>query len=189
MIDRSAILTKLAATVSPTRMNHCLGVEEIALQLADRFEVAIDFVTPAALLHDLCREYRPDLLLKLAGKFDIVIDDVQAAEPLLLHGLVASQIARRELGIVDPDILEAIAYHITGGPGLAPLAHLIFIADFIEPGRVYEVSRRLREEAFSLPPRELLLRVYNQTIAFVIANGYLIHPLSIAGRNELILKG
>ena len=131
MIDRSVVLNKLAAAVSPSRMDHCLGVETMALQLADRFAVRQDLVTPAALLHDLCRECSPDSLLKLAAKFDIVIDEIQALEPLLLHGLVASRIAEAELGIADPSILEAIAFHITGGPGLSPLALLIFIADFI----------------------------------------------------------
>lgn len=157
--------------------------------MASRFGVDPQEASSAALLHDLCREYSPDLLLKLAAKFDIVIDSVQAAEPLLLHGLVASRLAEDELNVKNPDVLEAIAFHITGGPDISSLARLIFIADFIEPGRTCEEARRLRDQAFVLMPEKLLLEVYNCTLSFVLKKGYLIHPLSLNGRNELLLKG
>jgi HD superfamily phosphohydrolase YqeK len=110
-------------------------------------------------------------------------------EPVLLHGKVGACLARQELAIDNPDILEAIAFHITGGSNIGSLAQLVFIADFIEPGRRFEAARSLREMAPRISPEELLLRVYNYTIAYVLKKGYLIHPNSIAGRNELIKKG
>ncbi len=187
--NRNDIISYLREHVSETRFQHCLGVEEIGLQLAPRFNLPQELIPPAALLHDLCREYDPELLLKLAGNFGIVIDDIEKAEPLLLHGAVAAATVRKELGIEHPEILEAITFHITGAPNIAALAKLIFIADFIEPGRTYIVSRQLREEAFRIEPESLLLKVYNHTLMFVLNQGYLFHPRTVAGRNELIMKG
>jgi predicted HD superfamily hydrolase involved in NAD metabolism len=164
-------------------------VESVALELADRFQTPSEIVSPAALLHDLCREYSREKLLKLAADFGIVVNDIERAEPLLLHGSIAAAIAEKNLGINNSLVLEAVRFHITGAPNMAPLAKLIFIADFIEPGRTFEQARILREMAFKLSPDQLLLKVYNRSIEFVIRQGYLIHPGTVAGRNELIMKG
>jgi len=186
---RAEIIKVLADNLSEPRLNHCLRVEAIAIELAPHFQAPPELVSPAALLHDLCREYDRDKLLKLAGNFGIVIDDVEKAEPLLLHGSVAAAIAKNTLGINDQLILEAIDYHITGAPGLSPVASLIFVADFIEPGRTFEQARVIREQAFRLNPAEIVLKVFNRSIEYVIKQGFLIHPRSLAGRNELIMKG
>ena len=188
-MERADLIKILANNLSEHRFNHCLRVEATALQLASHFQAPPELVSPAALLHDLCREYDRDKLLKLAGNFGIVIDDIEKGEPLLLHGSVAAAIAKNTLGIDNQMILEAIDYHITGAPGLSPLASLIFVADFIEPGRTFEQARIIREQAFKLSPAEILLKVFNRSIEYVIKQGFLIHPRSVAGRNELILKG
>ena len=143
-MKRTEILNFLSNHVSKPRLEHCLRVEETALTFAPRFNVNPDLVVPAALLHDLCREYKPDLLLKLAINFGIVIDDIEYEEPLLLHGFVAASLAREELKILEPTVLEAISFHITGAAGVSSLAKLIFIADFIEPGRTHEPARILK---------------------------------------------
>jgi hypothetical protein len=46
-----------------------------------------------------------------------------------------------------------------------------------------------RKIAFDQEFDSLLLQVYDQTIHYVVNKGYLIHPHSMAGRNELIMKG
>ncbi|MGE5605190.1 MAG: bis(5'-nucleosyl)-tetraphosphatase (symmetrical) YqeK [Bacteroidota bacterium] len=188
-MQRADLIKLLANNLSEPRFNHCLRVEAMALQFASHFQTPPELVSPAALLHDLCREYDRDKLLKLAGNFGIVVDDIEKAEPLLLHGSVAAAIAKSNLGIDNPLILEAINYHITGAPGLSPLASLIFVADFIEPGRTFEQARIIREQAFKLSPAEIVLKIYNRSIEYVIKQGFLIHPRSVAGRNELIMKG
>lgn len=188
-MNRTGIIKILAETLSEPRFNHCLRVETMGLELASHFQISPELVSPAALLHDLCREYNRDKLLKLAGNFGIVVDDIEQAEPLLLHGSVAAAIAKTSMGIDHPLVLEAISFHITGAPRLSPLASLIFVADFIEPGRAFQQARIIREQAFDLSPDELVLKVFNRTIEFVVKQGYLIHSRSVAGRNELIMKG
>lgn len=188
-MERQQILNFLEAKVSKQRYQHCLGVEQTAVSLAPKFNVDPHLASVAALLHDVCREYDPDLLLQLASKFDILIDEIALAEPILLHGAVGAQLVKEELGIEDNQILEAITYHITGAPNLCALSNLIFIADFIEPGRTFEQANVLRDEASSLEPEAILLRVFNNTLHYVIDRHYLIHPNTIAGRNELIMKG
>lgn len=188
-MDRAQIIDNLRRNVSEKRLAHCLRVEETALNLAPRFGLGPELVSPAALLHDLCREYAEDLLLKLAANFGIVIDEIEKVEPILLHGSVAAALARNELGINHPDILEAITFHITGGPKVSNLAKLIYIADFIEPGRTFPEAAILRDASLQIDPQLLLLKVYNRTLEFLVRKNYMIHPLGIAGRNELLMKG
>jgi predicted HD superfamily hydrolase involved in NAD metabolism len=188
-MERDQILQILSSQVSERRFRHCLGVEAIALQLAERFGAPTYLVSTAALFHDLCREYGADSLLQLADKFDIVIDDIERQEPLLLHGAVAAALLWREWGITEPEVLEAVTFHITGGAGLAPLARLIFAADLIEPGRSFTAAQELRRRAMEVTPDELLLLIYNRTIRYLMEVGYAIHPRTVAGRNELIKKG
>ncbi|HEX3043983.1 MAG TPA: HD domain-containing protein, partial [Bacillota bacterium] len=92
-------------------------------------------------------------------------------------------------GITVPEIIEAIEFHITGRGNASAVTKIIFIADYIEPGRTHEPARMLRKTAFDQEFDSLLLMVYDQTIHYVVNKGYLIHPHSIAGRNELIMKG
>lgn len=188
-MNRTEIISLLTETLSQPRFDHCLRVESLAVELANHFQTSPEIASPAALLHDLCREYSREKLLKLAVDFDIVVDDIEKAEPLLLHGPVAAAIAQKTLGVNDDLILDAIRFHITGSPNMTWVAKLIFIADFIEPGRTFEQARILREMVFKLTPDQLLLKVYNRSIEFVISQGYLIHPRTVAGRNELIMKG
>lgn len=188
-MNRAAIIECLRRGLSPHRFQHCLGVETAALELAAKFGVDAKQASAAALLHDLCREHAPDLLLQLANKFGIVIDEIERAEPILLHGVVAAELAKRELNIADPQILEAISYHITGAAKLSRVAQLIFVADFVEPGRSFDFVNEFRKIIPALTPEQILLAIYNQTIRYVVAKGYLIHPRSIEGRNELLLKG
>jgi predicted HD superfamily hydrolase involved in NAD metabolism len=188
-MERTEILQILSLQVSERRLRHCLGVEAIALQLAERFGAPPELVPAAALFHDLCREYSADSLLQLAGKFGIVIDDIERREPLLLHGAVAAALLQRQWGLTEPEVLEAVTFHITGAEGLSPLARLIFVADLIEPGRTIAVAQELRRLAETLTPDRLLLMTYNRTIHYLIEAGYAIHPRTIAGRNQLIKKG
>jgi predicted HD superfamily hydrolase involved in NAD metabolism len=188
-MEHHQILEILRSRVSEGRLRHCLGVETVALQLAERFGAPLELVPAAALFHDVCREEPPDLLLKLASKFGIVIDDIERDEPLLLHGAVGAALIREEFGLTEPDLLEAVTFHITGAPRLSPLARLIFVADSIEPGRNYPRVEQLRDEARTITPDHILLHIYNQTIVYLLKAGYLIHPRTVAGRNELLKKG
>lgn len=55
--------------------------------------------------------------------------------PFLLHAKVGSFLAREKYGVNDKAILDAITYHTTGRPNMSTLDKIIYIADYIEPGR------------------------------------------------------
>lgn len=54
---------------------------------------------------------------------------------MYLHGPAGAVIARRSLRVCDHSILRAITTHTGCYPDMGPLARMLHIADFAEPGR------------------------------------------------------
>jgi predicted HD superfamily hydrolase involved in NAD metabolism len=130
--------------LSEKRYTHVLGVADTAEWLAHAHGLPPDRTRLAALLHDVARESGPDELLYEAGRYGIAVDEFAGERPVMLHGPVAAEEARRELGVEDPEVLEAIRVHTTGTPEIGPIALAVYVADKIEPGRDYPSVERLR---------------------------------------------
>ena len=164
--------------LSDARYEHTLRVANTAEDLALLHDLDEDRARLAALLHDAAREIGPDEFLKLADKWNVNVGESERQSPKLLHGPVAAELARRELGIDDEEVLEAVRAHTTGRPGMEPLALVLYVADKIEPARDYPSVGRLREQA-----REDLhtaaLEALRRAIAHNVARGKATHPASI----------
>jgi len=133
--------------LSDKRYAHVLGVADTAGWLARVHGLPPEKVRLAALLHDVSRESSPEELLQSAKGYGIEVDELAAQSPMTLHGPVAAGEARRELGVTDPEVLEAVRVHTTGAPGVGTVALAVYIADKIEPGRDYPSVESLRELA------------------------------------------
>lgn len=135
------------ARLSEKRYTHVLGVADTAESLARAHGLPPEKTRLAALLHDAARESSPEALLESARRYGLEADGFTEERPMLLHGPVAAEEARRELGVEHPAVLEAVRVHTTGAPEIGPLALAVYVADKIEPGRDYPSVERLRELA------------------------------------------
>jgi predicted HD superfamily hydrolase involved in NAD metabolism len=152
MEDRAKSHTPLEAAdafvrdrLSEKRYAHTLRVANTAEDLARTHDLDRDRARLAALLHDAAREIgEPEEFVKLAEAWDLPIGGPERESPKLLHGPVAAELARRELGVDDEDVLEAIRVHTVGQPGMGPVALVLYVADKIEPAREYPSVERLR---------------------------------------------
>lgn len=142
------IRDKLQGTLSPKRFNHSLGVMETSVKLASLFGVDVKKAELAGLLHDCAREFKNEEVLKLCKEHNIEVDDVCEREPKLLHGPVGAVVARKEYGIEDEEILGAIYCHTTGRKNMNALDKIIFLADYVEPGRDFAGVEKVREVVF-----------------------------------------
>jgi predicted HD superfamily hydrolase involved in NAD metabolism len=163
--------------LSKARYEHTLRVADTAENLALAHGLDTDRARLAALLHDAAREMGPEEFLKLADRWNLQVGDPERQSPKLLHGPVAAGLARRELGIDDGEVLEAVMAHTTGRPGMGPLALVLYVADKIEPAREYPSVERLRRLA-----REDLdgaaLEALRRAMAHNEARGKATHPAS-----------
>lgn len=177
---------KLKQVLSAKRYKHSAGVCHTAVELAERFGADVHKAAVAGLLHDCAREMSNNNLLKIAGDFGIVMGSVEKSCPVLLHAVVGAHIAAVEYGVQDEEIHKAITLHTTGGPDMSKLAKIIFLADFIEPGRAYPGIDKLRKLARE-DLDKAVFAAFDQTISYLLKEKMVIHPASIDGRNELLM--
>lgn len=123
------------------RYHHTVGVAYTAMSMAMKYNPQPDnneFMVKAeiaGLLHDCAKCMDNDKKIRICNKNQISYSKIEAENPYLLHGKVGAYIARKEFGILDEDILNAITWHTTGRPDMSLLEKIIFVADYIEPSR------------------------------------------------------
>lgn len=134
--DVAKLRKEMEIILEPKRYEHTLSVAYTAANLAAVHSEDIDKALVAGILHDCakCLSYKKQL--SLCEKNHVQLSEMEAKEGSpLLHAKAGSVLAREKYGITDEDILNAICYHTTGRPGMSPLEKIIYIADYIEPGR------------------------------------------------------
>lgn len=186
MLTEQEMREKLKTAVNPRRYKHVLGVEETAVKMAERYGVDVDKARTAALLHDCAKDFDDGALLAMAENHNLPIDAVSRQAPQLLHGPAGAIVARAEYGVSDQEIFDAITYHTTGRPEMSALEKIIYLADYIEPGRNFPGIAPIRQAAMENLNRGVYLAL-THTIAYVLQNDGLVDPLSVAARNELLV--
>ena len=133
--DNRKIRKQLKKELDKARYEHTIGVMDTAACLAMRYGCDMNKALTAGLLHDCAKCIPNDGKLRLCKKYGIEITPAEKKAPFLLHAKLGSYLAREEYGVEDPEILSAIACHTTGKPNMSMLDKIVFIADYIEPGR------------------------------------------------------
>lgn len=117
------------------RMEHTMGVMYTAASLAMRYNADIEKALIAGILHDCAKCVPGNEKLVLCHEYGLDITDVEQKNPSLLHAKLGAAFAKDLYHIDDEEILEAITCHTTGRPGMTLLDKIIYIADYMEPGR------------------------------------------------------
>ena len=164
--------------LSESRYEHTLRVADTAEDLALAHDLDADRARLAALLHDAAREMGPEEFLYLADKWHLQVGDPERQSPKLLHGPVAAELAKRELGVDDEEVLEAVRAHTTGRPEMESLALVLYVADKIEPARDYPSVGRLRKLAGE-DLNEAAAESLRRAIAHNEERGKATHPASL----------
>lgn len=129
------ILEKLKKTISLHRWHHTLGVADTALRLAGRYGINPGKARLAALLHDCAKSLPYGEMRRLVQDNVPDTDALELDAEPVLHAPAGMVLARRDYGVNDPEVLQAIRRHTLGGENMTPLDALIYVSDFIEPGR------------------------------------------------------
>jgi HD superfamily phosphohydrolase YqeK len=134
------------AVVSPRRRAHIGRVVALVEQWATAREAPAgerERWRRAALLHDALRDAPDDVLRRYAP---------DAGWPLKTrHGPAAAAAAQAD-GERDPGVLDAVRYHSLGYAGWDEAGRMLYLADYLEPGRPHErevldaLARRVPEE-------------------------------------------
>lgn len=133
--DLQKITKKLKKYLDEDRLWHTLGVMQIAAALAMVYGVPLEKAQLAGLLHDCAKCVPSKKKIKLCKEYNIPVSEFEQTHPFLLHGKIGAWIAKEKYAVKDTEVLGAIAWHTTGKPDMSILEKIIYIADYIEPGR------------------------------------------------------
>jgi len=154
------------AQVTPERRAHIERVVALLNQWASAMNVTAaerDRWLRAAWLHDALR--------------DSPFDDPTA------HGPAAAERAV-ETGERDQGVLDAIRYHTVGSAGWDDVGKMLYLADFLEPGRgtndLTEMAQRVPEEKDAV-----LQEVARRRIEWVLRSGWRLPAETVAFWNKL----
>ncbi|OJG71377.1 HAD superfamily hydrolase [Enterococcus phoeniculicola] len=179
-------MQRVQMQMSERRFKHVLGVEETAIALAKKYGASPEKASIAALTHDYAKE-RPDDEFILVINRDGYDKELLNYGNAIWHGLVGADFVSRELGITDEEILSAIRLHTTGAAQMSLLDKIIYVADYIEPGRTFPGVKEARELAL-LDLDEAVAFETKHTLEHLLAQEQKIYPKTIETYNYWVAK-
>lgn len=177
-LDMHKMRKQLAKALDTKRYEHTLGVAYTSAALAMRYGEDIQKAEIAGLLHDCAKCLDNDKRIQICKKNNIEITEAEQQNPFLLHAKVGGYLANAKYKIEDEDIINAICFHTTGRPGMSLLEKIVYIADYIEPGRDHAANldkvRRLSFDDLD----EALIQILEDVLAYLKSSKKEIDPMT-----------
>lgn len=148
LVDLDQLTSWLRSTLSRDRFTHTLNVASEALRLAQTYGENGDVAYLAGLLHDCCKELPKQEMLNLLEGSDIIKDPAFAESFPVWHGFAAAIYIKRELSVMNSQIIDAVRYHTTGCGEMSRIEEIIYLADLISADRCYPGVEALRAKAY-----------------------------------------
>lgn len=169
------------AVVSPERRSH---IERVAA-LAARWAETMSVPDPerhrwlkAVWLHDALRDASDARLAELAPS--------TPGPSELRHGPAAAARAKAE-GETDRGVLDAVRYHSLGLAEWDMVGRVLYCADYLEPGRLFEERERTDlAERFPADPAGVLREVARRRLDHLIQSGWSLPEPTVRFWNSLV---
>ncbi|MEY8584929.1 MULTISPECIES: bis(5'-nucleosyl)-tetraphosphatase (symmetrical) YqeK [Ligilactobacillus] len=182
--SREELIAKVKEQVSEKRFKHILGVEQAALELAQANDYELEKASVAALVHDYAKE-------RSEAEFKAMITQAGLEQDLLnwnnfiWHGVVGAEIIKKELQITDEEILNAVRRHTVGAKEMTTLDQIVYVADYIEPGRDFPGVDQARQIA-AKSLRAAVEFETKHTLLYLMNNNKTIYPAAILTYNAYV---
>lgn len=178
------ILNLLEQRLKPERLEHTLGVREMAVKLAKLYGCDVRKAEQAALLHDFCKNITVEESDALVNKYGL--DRKYLGNRALAHSQVAAKVLEDEYGLDDREVLLAIEHHTVGDFNMGLLEKIIYVADAIEPYRDYPGVDELRETAYR-DINEACIKLLDRTIERVLEKGETMDTKALAWKTAEVI--
>lgn len=183
-VTREELKEQVRTQMSAKRFIHVLGVEAAAVELAEQYGASLEAASIAALCHDIAKE-RPDQEMKELIKQSGLPNELMEYGSNIWHGPCAAEMVKKDYHLLDEDILNAIRYHTIGRSEMSLLEQVVYVADYIEPGRHFpgvEEARRLAAENL----QDAVSFETQQTLVYLIQTKKKIYPRAVATYNRWV---
>lgn len=179
---KQEIIEYIEKNLNERRLKHTYSVAKEAMKLAEHYGADKEKAELAALFHDMFRSTPVAVLnmyIRQLGLPKNIMDN-----PNLSHGKIAAVIMKKDYGIEDEDILNAVSYHTTGRAGMSLLEKVIFLADAIEEGRNYPTVEDTRSLAY-VDINKACISSLERTVEYIKGIGEYLDPDTINAINDL----
>jgi len=183
-MERERALKLVKEQLTEHRYIHTVGVMETAIKLAQRFGGNEKKAELAAIFHDYAK-FRPKEEMKEIILTQGFPENLIGFNAELWHAPAGAYLAKNEAGIDDPEVLDAIRFHTSGRAGMSLLEKIIYLADYIEPGRHFPGVEEVREMA-ERDLDEALLQAVQNTILFLMKKKQPVYPETFNTYNDLV---
>lgn len=184
-LDKETLLARLRGAIPEKRFAHTEGVARTAVRLARLHGADPERAELAGWLHDCAKGIPVERQVAECDRLGVPLDAWTRACPPVVHGELGAFFARRDYGVDDPEILQAIRRHTVGAADMSALDKVVFLADLVEPGRSFEGVEALRALADEDPDEALLVSVERQ-LALNAARRRPLHPAMLLLWNSLL---
>lgn len=185
MYNTQAYINLIKERLSEYRFYHSMCVAESAVQLARRFGADEEKAYTAGILHDIMKEETPEQQRAEMAKAGIHMSALEQRNIKVYHQMSGAAYVQLELGIDDPEIINAIRYHTTARRNMSLMEKIIYLADFISADRNYtdvDVMRAKVEEGMEAG----MLYAMRYTIVDLVNKCKEIHPDTLEAYNWVI---
>ncbi|MEB7788005.1 bis(5'-nucleosyl)-tetraphosphatase (symmetrical) YqeK [Staphylococcus equorum] len=180
-IDQAVSLVK--DKLPEKRFNHSLRVAETAVKLAEIYDGDKDKAELAGILHDYCKYDDLGSMYQIVTQKELDSNLLSYGSEIL-HGPVAAIIMNQQFDVTDEEVLLAIKNHTTGRAQMTKTEKLIFIADYIEPGRQTPGVEEIRDLAYNQGSLDkTIYEISKRTVLYLINKDINVYDATIACLN------
>ncbi len=186
-MDFSNIENYLKNNLNKFRYDHTLRVVAMGETLGRKFNYDIDKIKISCYLHDAGKNISKSKILEIVKNEGYNLCEKEILNINIFHGVASMVIARDEFNIHDEEILNSIRYHVTGREDMTLLDKIVFLSDYFEIGRDYNIVHESRDAAINdLDLDKALLISFKSTIKYLLDKDKFIHEDTLRARNFLV---
>lgn len=167
-MNNEEIMELLRQRLKPSRLQHTLGVRDMAVKLAKIHGADVQKAETAALLHDFCKNLNVEESNAIVEQYGL--GEQYLNNTALAHSQTAAAVLEYEYHLTDREILNAIRNHTVGDIGMSLLEKVIYTADAVEEGRSYPGVEELRQLALE-DIDKACSALRDRSIRYVLAKG------------------
>ncbi len=174
--------------VDEKRFSHSIGVAQAAYLLAKKYGAECKKAYFAGLVHDIAKKLSyEEQLSYVKGIKSIKLDKYEKQMKKMLHAPAGAGFLKKKYKIKDKEVISAVRLHTKGAPDMTLFEKIIFISDYIEPSRDYDVVDYLRKTVFEDIDNGIFVSC-DETIKLLIKRKEKIAPCLIEMRNAFLDK-
>ncbi|MCI1892521.1 MAG: bis(5'-nucleosyl)-tetraphosphatase (symmetrical) YqeK [Schleiferilactobacillus harbinensis] len=184
--DWAELEKRVQARMTQKRFAHCQRTSAMAVKLAEQNGGDVLRAKIGGLVHDYAKQI-PDADFIQAIHDHHLPNDLLHYGNAIWHGIVGVYFIEDELGLHDPAILQAVQEHTTGSPEMPLLAQIIYMADFIEPGRSFPGVEKARAITAKNLQAGVLFQLSHE-LTYLVEKQEPIYPLTFTSYNAWVKR-